>query len=213
MLKRIYVWELPVRLTHWINVISIVLLSFTGFYIGRPFIHAIHTSQYYVGWMRFIHLTIGYVFLISCLVRLYWSFAGNQYASWRVYNPFSIKKVKELVGITKFYLLIDEEHQPVVGHSACATYVYGGLFVLYIIEFLSGFALTSQSYPHSVLWTVLGGWVLLIFDAQTVRLYHHFVMWLMIAFAILHIYISVFLESKERSGMLTSIFSGYKTMG
>ena len=33
-----YVWEWPVRLTHWFNVIAIIVLSVTGFYIGNPFV-------------------------------------------------------------------------------------------------------------------------------------------------------------------------------
>ncbi|HDY70958.1 MAG TPA: Ni/Fe-hydrogenase, b-type cytochrome subunit, partial [Nitrospirae bacterium] len=34
--KRVYAWEFPVRLTHWINVLCIIALSITGFYIGNP---------------------------------------------------------------------------------------------------------------------------------------------------------------------------------
>ena len=40
MLKRVYVWELPVRLTHWLNFLTIIVLCFTGYYISRPFIDA-----------------------------------------------------------------------------------------------------------------------------------------------------------------------------
>ena len=45
MLQTTYVWEWPVRLTHWINVISIVVLSVTGFYIGNPFVSVPATSK------------------------------------------------------------------------------------------------------------------------------------------------------------------------
>ena len=30
--KKVYVWEFPVRLTHWLNVICLLVLSVTGFY-------------------------------------------------------------------------------------------------------------------------------------------------------------------------------------
>ena len=36
-LVRVYVWEIPVRVTHWVIVLSILILSVTGFYIGHPF--------------------------------------------------------------------------------------------------------------------------------------------------------------------------------
>ena len=34
--ERVYVWEVPVRLTHWLIVASILLLAVTGLYIGSP---------------------------------------------------------------------------------------------------------------------------------------------------------------------------------
>ena len=36
-LVRVYVWQIPVRVTHWLIAGSIILLSVTGLYIGRPF--------------------------------------------------------------------------------------------------------------------------------------------------------------------------------
>ena len=37
-LVRVYVWQLPVRITHWLIAGSILVLSVTGFYIGTPFV-------------------------------------------------------------------------------------------------------------------------------------------------------------------------------
>ena len=37
-LVRVYVWEWPVRLAHWLIVISLFFLSWTGLYIGSPFL-------------------------------------------------------------------------------------------------------------------------------------------------------------------------------
>ena len=37
MLEIRYVWEWPVRLTHWFNMLAIVVLSVTGYYIGHPY--------------------------------------------------------------------------------------------------------------------------------------------------------------------------------
>lgn len=211
MLERVYVWEFPVRLTHWINVLCIVSLSVTGFYIGNPFIHATSANQYIMGWMRLIHFVSAYLFTVSFLVRIYWSFAGNKYANWRVFNPFSTAKLKELKEITKFYLFLKKEPPTGAGHTACATYVYLGLFVLFIVEILTGFALYSQSH-HGIFWKLIGGWLLAIFSAPTLRLYHHLIMWFLIAFSIAHVYIGWFLDREEKSGIMSSIFSGYKTV-
>lgn len=212
MLKRVYVWEFPVRMTHWINVLCIAALSVTGYYIGNPFIHATSTDQYIMGWMRFIHFVAAYLFTVSFLIRIYWALAGNQYASWKAFNPFAPGRFKELMDITKFYLFIKEEPpKTTLGHTACATYVYLGLFVLFVVEILTGFALYSQSHV-GLLWNIMGGWMLMIFSAPTLRLYHHLIMWFLIAFAIAHVYISWFYDRVEKADVMNSIFSGYKTL-
>ena len=36
MYQRVYVWELPVRLYHWVNAACIVILAASGFVIGNP---------------------------------------------------------------------------------------------------------------------------------------------------------------------------------
>ncbi len=45
---KVYVWELPVRIFHWINAFSILVLMITGVFIGRPFVSAsIQEEAYY----------------------------------------------------------------------------------------------------------------------------------------------------------------------
>ncbi|MFN3740815.1 MAG: hydrogenase maturation protease [Thermodesulfovibrionales bacterium] len=60
------------------------------------------------------------------------------------------------------------------------------------------------------LWKLLGGWMLTIFVDNTLRLYHHLIMWLIIAFIFAHVYISWFVERAEKNGLISSMFSGYK---
>jgi Ni/Fe-hydrogenase 1 B-type cytochrome subunit len=80
----VYVWEFPIRFTHWINFLCIILLMVTGFYIGRPFIHAYSSEQYIMGWVRLIHFIAAYTFMMSMIIRIYWAFLGNKYASFKV---------------------------------------------------------------------------------------------------------------------------------
>ena len=35
-LREVYVWELPVRIYHWVNALCIVILCVTGFIIADP---------------------------------------------------------------------------------------------------------------------------------------------------------------------------------
>ena len=86
-----YVWEWPVRITHWVNFLAIVILSVTGIYIGWGKSLALDPSQYVMGWMTFIHFVAAYAFTISVVARIYWAFVGNKYANWRVFTPWLSK--------------------------------------------------------------------------------------------------------------------------
>jgi Ni/Fe-hydrogenase 1 B-type cytochrome subunit len=207
---RVYAWEFPVRFTHWINALCLVAFCISGLYIGNPFMHAVSTQQYIMGWMRFLHFVFGYVFLFSMIIRIYWMFAGNKYASWRVFIPLTKRQREDMLNGLKFYLFLRKQPPYAVGHSAVASITYLGVFLLFIFEMMTGFALYSQSHLHSFFLTIAGGWLLRIMDVQTIRLWHHLVMYLLIAFTLIHVYIGWYLDSAEKNGVMGSIFGGYK---
>jgi Ni/Fe-hydrogenase 1 B-type cytochrome subunit len=114
------------------------------------------------------------------------------------------------MGGLKFYLFLNKKPPYAVGHSAVAGVTYIFVFILFIFEIASGFALYSQSHLHSFAMTILGGWLLGFMDAQTIRLWHHVVMWFLAAFTLIHVYIAWYLDSAEKNGVMSSIFGGYK---
>ncbi len=208
---RIYAWEFPVRLTHWINFLCILTLSITGFYIGRPFIHAVSSEQYIMGWFRFVHFVAAYAFLMSIIIRLYWSVVGNRYANIIQWLPFSGEKISELLNDIKCYLFLDTKSTCKVGHTSLGAFTYFILYLIFLFQIFSGFALYSVTHSGAI-WTVLGGWVLSIMGLQTIRLFHHLSMYVMCAFALLHIYLSWISDIRDKNGLISSIFSGWKFM-
>jgi len=66
---------------HWAAAASVVLLTITGLYIGRPyFITGGEASAHYLmGWMRGLHFIAAGVFVATAIVRIYWLFVGNQF--------------------------------------------------------------------------------------------------------------------------------------
>lgn len=212
MIKRVYVWEWPVRLTHWMNVLCIIILSFTGFYIGYPFLAAPFTDEYpLMAIMRFIHFLFAYAFTMSFIIRIYWTFAGNEYANLGEFIPLSKKVWKEMWGDIKFYLFLQKEHPHRAGHHTLAGVTYVSLFLLFLFEIGTGFVLYSQGHQGLVS-TLMGGWVLNYISVQTIRLLHHLVMWLIIIFAMVHVYIGWYNDIVDRNSIISSIFSGYKTL-
>lgn len=206
---RVYAWEFPVRFTHWINFLALTSLSITGLSIGYPFLYAVSTGQYIMGWMRFIHFVSGYVLLMSMIIRIYWMFAGNRYARWRVFIPMTSRQWQDMLGGLKFYLFMSKKPPYAVGHSAMASVTYLAVFLLFLFEIVSGFALYAQGSPGFFM-TILGGWLLRIMHVQSIRFWHHIIMYFLLAFTILHVYIGWYLDSVEKNGAMGSIFGGYK---
>jgi len=211
MIKRVYVWEFPVRLTHWLNFLAILTLGVTGLYIGAPFIHAVRENQFIMAQFRFVHFVAAYVFAVSVLVRIYWWFMGNRYSHWDQFIPISQERRKNLYGTAEFYCFLRENCPESIGHTGIAGLTYFVLFLLFLFEICTGFALYSQSHGGG-LWTLLGGWLFAIFTQGTIRLLHHCIMWVIAIFIVLHIYIGWHNDIMEKNGLMSSIFSGYKSI-
>ena len=203
---RVYVWEVPVRLTHWVNVLAILVLSATGFYVGNPVLGG---SVYLMAWVRGVHRITAYVFIASIALRTYWAFAGNEWASWRSLVPYLRRAGRRGWEHTLTYYLFLRRRPPVeLGHNPLAGSAYSFVVLLMFIEVLTGFAL--QSLGGGGWRKAAFGWVFLVMSAQAVRLTHHMIMWLLLGFAVHHVYSAVLMDAEERTGILTSIFTGYK---
>lgn len=211
MIGRVYVWEFPVRFTHWVNFLAILVLAFTGVYVGSPYLFAMNESQMIMAKMRYAHMIAAYVFLASFLLRIYWMFAGNAYSRWNQFIPVNRERVENMVGTTAYYCFLREKCPEAVGHTGMAGLTYAFMFLIFLFEIVSGFALASE-IRHGALWTVLGGWLFYIMNEGTVRLIHHLVMYVIGIFVVIHVYISWHNDLAEKSGLTSSIFSGYKSL-
>ena len=209
-MKSEYVWEFPVRLTHWLNFLAIIILTFTGAYIGSPFMHPPPGEHFYMATIRFIHFVAAYVFTLSCLLRVYWAFSGNEYSRWRQFFPVTGRRRREIWDNVLFYMLLKRNPPPALGHSSTAVLSYLVLFFFFVVEIVTGFALYGQSH-RGYLWTIMGGWLLSVISSPMIRLIHHLFMWLIVAFAVVHIYIAWLNDIAEKNGVMSSIFSGYKS--
>lgn len=207
-----YVWEIPVRVTHWVIFLAIIVLSLTGIYIGSPKTLALTPSQYVMGWVRFVHFVAGYVFAISVISRIYWAFVGNRYARWREFLPFLYPEGRRNMWETfKFYTFVTTKVPRPAGHNALAGVTYTVVFLLYLVMILTGFALYAEHAPRGVMHKLLTP-LSILFSNQGMRLTHHMGMWLLIGFAIHHIYSAFLMDIKERCGVISSMFSGYKAV-
>lgn len=211
--RRVYIWELPVRLFHWINAACIVVLFATGLLIGWPqtlWMSEEPYQQYWFGWVRFLHFATGYIFLFNILFRIYWSFVGNEYARWSAYVPYKMSQLKSMwetimVDITQIRL----RGEVSVGHNYMAAFTYFVLFFICIFQVVTGFGLYADMsdawLPHFFHWIVplMGG-------DQSVRQWHHIMSWAFPVFTVIHVYLSFYHDLVEGRGTTSAIIGGWK---
>jgi Ni/Fe-hydrogenase 1 B-type cytochrome subunit len=159
--------------------------------------------------IRFVHIVAAYVFVASGIVRTYWLFAGNQFSRWSAFIPTNRRHLRELVDQTRFYLFLRKDLPGILGHNALASGTYTVVFFLFLIQTATGFALVGMHGTQP--WAALLGWLPgLLGGEQGIRLVHHLLMWAILAFAIHHVYSALLVDHIERSGLLSSIFTGSK---
>ena len=213
--ERVYLWERPVRLYHWVTVLSLTVLVATGLMIGnppglRPAVDA--SASFWFGWVRFLHFVASFAFVFVFVVRVYWMFAGNEYARWDNFLPLTRRGLKAHAADAVTVLKVDIlqlQKQPVdfLGHNALASASYLVVFLTTIFEAVTGFGLyaaMSHSWlPQLFAWVVplMGG------DAST-RQWHHAATWVFVLFAIVHIYLTLYHDWVEGHGEVSSIISG-----
>lgn len=210
--RTVYVFELPVRICHWVIVVGIVVLSFTGYYLHHPFLSGSGVSGhpgFTYAEMRFIHESTGFVFIAAVLFRIYWSFVGNRYVHWRALLPITRAQRRDLRETARFYFFFKHRPPAINGHNPLAGLAYIVLYLGFIVTILTGlglFAWVIRTPP----WTTLFGWTWSVMSVPALRLLHFLLLFWYIAFAIHHVYSAVLFDLEERNGELSSMITGYK---
>jgi len=213
----VYVYEAPVRAWHWINVLCIITLCITGWFIASPLpsVSGEASENFLMGYIRFVHFAAGYIFAIGLLVRLYWAFAGNHHAKQLFRLPVTDSEwwagmFKEI----RWYLYLEKQPNKYIGHNPlghlfmfCAI-TLGGTFMI-----VSGFALYGEGAQagswSNVLFT---SWVIPLFgQSQTVHTWHHFIAWGIVVFVILHVYTAIREDIMSRQTMISAMIDGKRT--
>ena len=184
---RVYVWELPVRVSHWLVVLCVTVLSVTGCYMHYPFLIAYSKQAYLMGTMRFIHVVTAFVFIAAILMRVYWFFKGNEWSRWRAFVPLRRQQWRGMRSMVSYYSFFRKDLAHQVGHNALAGATYTVMFVLMFIEILTGLALFSMTLGNRLL-SALIDWLPRLIDIQYLRLTHFCIMFAFFMFVIHHVY-------------------------
>jgi len=166
--------RVPRRVYHWINLLSMLILSLTGWYIHKPF------SPDLMGLMRYIHFAFAYIWIINLVLRVYYAFGKD--GDWKKYLKPQINR--EMLRLTfRHYVLY--EHLPEGDHYRIlqnASYLV--IVWLFFVQIITGILLfEAEGVIPSNLIALIGG-------IQVLRQAHLFLLWIFIAFTVVHIYMA-----------------------
>jgi len=207
-----YVWELPVRVFHWVLVAAIFILFATGLFIAYPIAgpRGEAFDNFFMGRVREIHFVAAYFFLFALILRGYWFLVGNNYS--RSGFPRVWERVwwEELFAQIREYLGVERAPVP-LGHNALAGASYF-VFVtcLGIFQVVTGFGLYGETNPGGFWDTVCGWSVRLLGGSYRTHVWHHLASWGFIVFFVVHLYMVLMDVGRFKNGLIGSMIAGFK---
>lgn len=174
--------------THWINLIAMVMLILSGIIIHFPVL------PFLTGIARGCHLFFGFVLFINCVARVIMAFfvktaptggTRQQVTDFKTWLPQKDNRHQALEWI-KYYLFLKKDHPLSAKLGVPQKLSYLAIPILIAFMFFTGLLLwppTANTPALSAAINALGG-------AMSVRIIHYFMMYVFICFTLLHAYLA-----------------------
>lgn len=212
---RVNLWSVSLRLQHWANVFAVLILSVTGYIIMDPFFGPSATDNaqqagYLMGWVRVIHFTTAFLWLVIGAARVVSAFRSrDRYLRWPTMWPLKSKAdVKHLGEVVGHYAFLREEAPLYLAHNPLQQLAYTAVYIFGALQMVTGFALYGLAHKNSSwFWGIVSSpvdW----FGIGPVRLFHAVMMFIIWAFVVLHIYLAVRADSLERHAGISAMING-----
>ncbi len=213
--QSVYVYEAPVRLWHWINAASILVLSVTGYFIGSPLpsMPGEASDHFLMGYIRFAHFAAAYIFSIGMLARIYWAFVGNEHARQLFKLPLLDRRFwGGVLHEIRWYMFLEKTPRKHLGHNPLAQLAMFGIFLLgSLFMIFTGFALYSEGLGIGSWADVMFGWIIPLFgQSQDVHTWHRLGMWFIVLFVIIHVYLAIREDIMSRQSIVSTMISGWR---
>jgi Ni/Fe-hydrogenase 1 B-type cytochrome subunit len=211
----VYVYTAGMRIWHWVTALCIIVLAITGYFIGSPLPSvggAETTGHFLFGYIRFAHFAAGMIMGVAFILRLYELFVGGPHARQIFYVPFwNIAWWKDLFGEVGWYLFLKKPKE-YLGHNPLAHFAMFAMFLLpTIVLLLTGFALFAEFMGVASGWFTAFGWVFRVLgDSMTVHTWHHVAMWIVLLFAMVHMYMAIREDMTHRQTTISTMISGWR---
>lgn len=218
-----YVFGRFTRAAHWIRFALLIWLIISGFYIAYPFLGRDFLTptafKFVQTYIRASHVLFGWLLIAFTLIRIY-EFAflapggrlglGEELRMARIL--LDGRAWREQLA---FYLLLrkDPPSYTYSNYGPLQYLTYIALYLLIMGISVTGILLAAPYQTEGLAGTLAGvlkpvevwlgglGWV---------RIWHHWFMWGIILFSVVHVYMVVWNSIRARNLLLESMISGYK---
>lgn len=178
---------MPFVVTHWINLVAMIVLIISGFMIHFPVPGT-------MGVARGMHIFFGFVLFINCVVRIVLSFfvksapTGGTRKTVKDYKTWLPQKDNRHQGgaWVKYYLFMKKDHPLSAKLGVPQKISYLLIPILIILMFITGLCLwmpTANSAFCQWCINLVGG-------AMSMRIIHYFGMFVFIIFMFIHVYLA-----------------------
>jgi Ni/Fe-hydrogenase 1 B-type cytochrome subunit len=200
-------WSLGYILEHWIRVVAIAVLVFTGIYIHTPFIAGGPDSTIMAS-MRFFHFIAAYTVVLGLVVRVYMAFKSTFDADWKDFSI--IENLKNVPDVLAYYLFIKGSHKDYRKYNPLQAFAYLFTGIVIIFTAITGAAM-YHGRPFLIFPMESFRWVNNLLGGESyTRIWHILAMWYFIIFLLIHVYLAITISMINKDRTLSSIFTGYK---
>lgn len=226
------VWDVTIRLFHWINVIAVMGLMAVGVVLLND--DALGISRDGKILLKHVHVLIGYGMVANLAWRLVWGFFGSRHARWGAVLPFGRGYGAQL----KAYLASLRQGAPqhYLGHNPLGRLAVLVLLLLLVTMAATGLVLAGTDLFYPPFGGAISRWVVASgVDPATLLPYtpamvdpvafqemksfrrpfgitHVTTFYALAAMVVLHVIAVIVTEICEGGGLVSAMFSGKKVL-
>jgi cytochrome b len=195
MSEKRLVWDLPLRLFHWVLVLSLA----ASWYTAENSEEYVTVGENVISYTQ-IHFYLGYWALGLVVFRILWGFVGPKHARFNNFIP----------GPSRFFTyagkFLKRDSPPAVGHNPMGAWVVVLMLLMIGAQALTGLFLidNTEIYPAPFHQTVEAA------TAGTLGTFHHINFDVLLWIVGLHVLAIVFYRFFKNQNLVGPMFTGYK---
>lgn len=184
MTNKLFIWDLPVRLFHWLLVISLA--------------SAWYTSDGEKGLIDY-HLKIGYFILGLIVFRIFWGFWGTKYAKFSQFIPTKTKLISYLQKSKQ------DKNYTTIGHNPLGGLMVVLMLLLIILQTVSGLFMNDDVFTTGPYYESVSS-----ATQKFMSLIHRNIFDIILITSILHISAILYYLLAKKINLIIPMLTGYK---